>query len=443
LRQTMYEGYTQRGDNNDEFDNKEILAEMAALRVERAQLLGFETHAHYVLDVNMAKTPDQVYALLDQLWAPALETAKAEVLAMQALIDQEGGDFKLQPWDWWYYTEKLRKTQFDLDENELRPYFKLENVIAGAAMVAEKLFGITLEEQTGVPVYHPDVKVFEVKRADGSHVGLLLTDYFPRASKRGGAWMNSYRKERYLDGERVPPVIVNVGNFSKPTPGNPSLISLDEVTTLFHEFGHGLHGLLSNCAYDRLSGTSVARDFVELPSQIMENWAMEPAVLKLYAHHFETGEPMPDELIAKIKASAKFNQGFITVEYLAASYLDMDWHTLTDTEKRDPLAFEQANMDRIGLIPEILPRYRSSYFQHIFSGGYSSGYYSYTWAAVLDADAFAAFQETDLFDSGLAHAFEENILSKGGSADAMTLYQRFRGAEPSVEALLKRKGFVL
>jgi peptidyl-dipeptidase Dcp len=441
LRRELYQGYTRRGDHNDELDNKAILSEMASLRVERAQLLGFRTHAHYVLETNMAKTPEQVYALLDQLWQPALAQAKAEVAAMQALVEKEGGGFKIQPWDWWYYTEKLRQARFDLDENELRKYFKLENVFEGVVTVANKLYGITLAERFDIPTYHEDVKVFEVKDADGSHVGLLYTDYFPRASKRGGAWMNSYRKQRKLHGENVTPVIVNVGNFSKPTPGRPSLISLEETLTLFHEFGHALHGLLSNCSYERLSGTAVPRDFVELPSQIMENWATEPEVLKRYARHYETGAPMPDELVTRIDRSRKFNQGFITLEYLAAAYLDMDWHTREEIEPYDPLEFEAASMKRIGLIPEILPRYRSPYFQHIFSGGYSAGYYSYIWAQVLDADAFAAFQETGLFNRDLALAFRENILARGGSADPMELYLRFRGAEPTVDALLRRKGF--
>ncbi len=442
LREKMYRGYTLRSNHNDTLDNKAILSEMAALRVERANLLGFPTHAHYVLDNNMAKTPDKVYALLDQLWEPALKTAKAEVAAMQALADQNNDHIKLEPWDWWYYSEKVRQQRFNLDENELRPYFKLENVINGVQMVANKLFGISLEERFDIPTYHKDVKTFEVKRADGSHVGILFTDYFPRASKRGGAWMNSFRKQRRLNGAMVTPLIANTGNFSKPTPDTPSLISLEETLTLFHEFGHGLHGLLSDCTYDRLSGTSVPRDFVELPSQIMENWATEPEVLKLYARHYQTNEPMPDALIEKIQKSSQFNQGFETVEYLAASYLDMDWHTLEDTKQRDPLEFEAASMERISLINEILPRYRSTYFQHIFSGGYSSGYYSYVWAQVLDADAFAAFQESgDLFNTKIARSFLDNILSRGGTSDPMEMYKRFRGAEPKVDALLKRKGF--
>ncbi len=442
LRETMYRGYTQRGDHNDTLDNKAVLTEMAALRVERANLLGYPTHAHYVLDNSMAKTPDRVYALLDQLWTPALTMAKAELAAMQALADEDGDNIQIEPWDWWYYIEKVRQQRFNLDESELRPYFKLENVISGVTMVANKLFGITLKERFDIPTYHEEVKTFEVKRADGSHVGILFTDYFPRASKRGGAWMNSFRKQRRLDGKMVTPLIANTGNFSKPTPGSPSLISLEETLTLFHEFGHGLHGLLSDCTYDRLSGTSVPRDFVELPSQVMENWATEPEVLKRYARHYQTNEPMPDALIEKIQKSSKFNQGFETVEYLAASYLDMDWHTLKDTDPRDAITFEKASMQRIGLIPEILPRYRSTYFQHIFSGGYSSGYYSYVWAQVLDADTFAAFQESgDLFNPKIAQSFLDNILSRGGTAPGMEMYKRFRGAEPKVDALLKRKGF--
>jgi len=442
LRKKMYKGYTLRGDHNDTLDNKAILTEMAALRVERANLLGFPTHAHFVLDNSMAKTPNKVYALLDQLWKPALKMAQTEVAAMQTLANDSGDNITLQPWDWWYYIEKVRQQRFDLDENELRPFFKLENVVNGVEMVANKLYGISLEERSDIPTYHEDVQTFEVKRADGSHVGILFTDYFPRASKRGGAWMSSFRKQHRLNGHMVTPVIANTGNFSKPTSGNPSLISLEETLTLFHEFGHALHGLLSDCTYDRLSGTSVPRDFVELPSQVMENWATEPEVLKRYARHYQTHEPMPDELIAKIQQSSKFNQGFETVEYLAASYLDMDWHTLKDTTQQDAIAFETASMRRIGLIDEILPRYRSTYFQHIFSGGYSSGYYSYVWAQVLDADTFAAFQESgDLFNPKIAKSFLNNILSRGGTADPMEMYKRFRGAEPKVDALLKRKGF--
>ncbi|UCH85197.1 MAG: M3 family metallopeptidase [Candidatus Latescibacterota bacterium] len=440
LRDKIFKAYIHRGDNNNDLDNKEILSKIAALRVERASLLGYETHAHFVLEENMAKKPEKVYELLDKLWKPALAKAKVEVVEMQKMIDGEGGGFKLEAWDWWYYAEKVKKAKYDLDEEMLRPYFELENVRRGAFELATKLYGITFTEITDIPKYHEDVKVFEVKEADGKHIGLLYVDYFPRESKRGGAWMSAFRKQSKRDGEHVTPVIVNCGNFSKPTGDKPALLSWDEVNTLFHEFGHGLHGLLSNCTYESLSGTSVATDFVELPSQIMENWASEPEVLRMYALHYETGEPMPDELIEKIRKARHFNQGFATTEYLAASFLDMDWHTLTEAKQLDPVAFENKSLDNIGLIPEIVVRYRSPYFRHIFAGGYASGYYSYVWAEVLDADAFEAFKETSLFDRKTAQAFRDNILAAGGTDDAMTLYVKFRGAEPKIEPLLERRG---
>lgn len=440
LREKIYKGYINRGNNNDELDNKDILAKMAALRVKKANLLGYKTHAHYVLDNNMAKVPENVYGLLNKLWKPTLKKMKKEAKELQKMINKEGHDFKLASWDWWYYTEKLKKARYDLDDEILRPYFKLENVINGAFDVANKLYGITFEERTDIPIYHEDVKVFEVKEADGSHIGILYTDYFPRASKRGGAWMNSFRKQSRLGGKNIHPIITNNGNFSKPTGDKPALLTFEEVSTLFHEFGHALHGLLSDCTYDRLSGTSVPRDFVELPSQIMENWASEPEVLKTYAKHYETGEPIPDELIEKIKKVGHFNQGFITGEYLAASFLDMDWHTLTEAKEQGVFKFENKSLNKIGLIPEIISRYRSFYFQHIFSGGYSSGYYSYIWAEVLDKDAFQAFKETSLFDRETARSFRENIISRGGTEDPMVLYKRFRGAEPKIDGLLEARG---
>ena len=440
LREKIFKAYVNRGNNNNELDNKAILARIAAFRVEKAYLLGYKTHAHFVLEQNMAEKPENVYSFLNRLWKPALEMAKKEAKELQEMIRKEGKDFKLQSWDWWYYAEKLKKAKYELDEEMLRPYFKLENVIQGAFYVANKLYGIQFVERTDIPKYHEDVKVFEVKEADGSHIGVLYTDYFPRASKRGGAWMNSFRKQSKLGGKEVHPVITNNGNFSKPTGNKPALISSEEVKTLFHEFGHALHGLLSNCTYNRLSGTSVPRDFVELPSQIMENWALEPDVLKIYAKHYETGEVIPQALIDKLKKAGLFNQGFASVEYLAASFLDMDWHTLTEAKELDPGEFETKSLSKIGLIPEIIVRYRSPYFNHIFSGGYSSGYYSYIWAEVLDADAFEAFKETSLFDRKTAQAFRKNILERGGTEDPMTLYISFRGAEPKVESLLKRRG---
>ena len=440
LREEIFTAYISRGNNNDELDNKTILSRIAALRVEKANLLGYKTHADFVLENNMAKKPENVYDFLDQLWKPALKMAKAEAKELQEMIHKEGKDFALQPWDWWYYVEKLKKAKYDLDEEMLRPYFKMESVRNGAFFVAQKLYGIQFIENTDIPRYHEDVRVFEVKEADGSHIGILYTDYFPRASKRGGAWMNSFRKQSKQGGKEIHPVITNNGNFSKPTGDKPALLSSGEVSTLFHEFGHALHGLLSDCTYNRLSGTSVPRDFVELPSQIMENWAFEPEVLKMYSKHYKTNEVIPQELIDKLKKSSHFNQGFATVEYLAASFLDMDWHTLEESEELNPEKFETESMNKIGLIPEIVVRYKSPYFGHIFSGGYSSGYYSYIWAEVLDADAFEAFKETSLFDRKTALAFRKNILERGGTEDPMMLYKQFRGAEPKVDPLLKRRG---
>lgn len=442
LREKIYKAYINRGNHDDELDNKRTLAKMAALRVERAKLLGYETHAHFVLEESMAKQPKAVYKLLRELWKPALTRAKFEAAEMQKMIDREGGGFKLKSWDWWYYAEKVKKARYDLDEEMLRPYFKLQNVRSGAFEVATRLWGLRFEQRSGVPKYHKDVSVFEVKEADGTHLGVLYVDYFPRPSKRGGAWMGGFRQQSKAHGKDIRPVIYNVGNFSKPTADKPSLLSFDEVNTLFHELGHAMHGLLSDCTYETLSGTSVPRDFVELPSQIMENWASEPAVLKMYARHYKTGKPMPDELIEKIRKARHFNQGFATTEYLAASLLDMDWHTLTDRQPQaDVLKFEDKCLSEIGLMPEIISRYRSTYFQHIFAGGYSSGYYSYIWAAVLDADAFEAFKETgDVFDPKTAKAFRENILATGGTDEPMTLYERFRGKQPGIGPLLRRRG---
>ena len=440
LREKVFKAYINQGDNSDELDNKEILEKMAALRVKKANLLGYETHAHFVLEENMAKVPENVYDLLYKLWKPALVIAKKEAYELQSMIYEEGNNFKLEPWDWWYYAEKVKKAKYNLDEEMLRPYFKLENVIDGVFQLADKLWGIQFEEKKKIPTYNEDVRVFEVKEADGSHIGILFTDYFPRASKRGGAWMSEYRDQSNIGGKQIRPVICNVGNFSKPTGDKPSLLSVDEVETLFHEFGHALHGLLTDCSYPKLSGTNVSRDFVELPSQIMENWAFEPDVLKLYAKHYETGEMIPDELVEKMKKASKFNQGFATVEYLAASFLDMDYHTLTQAKEVNALKFEKESLEKISLIPEIIVRYRSTYFRHIFSGGYSSGYYSYIWSEVLDSDAFQAFKETSLFDQKTAASYRKNILAAGGTEDPMVLYKRFRGKEPSIEPILEKRG---
>jgi peptidyl-dipeptidase Dcp len=440
LREKIFKAYINRGNNDNELDNKKIVSRMAALRVQKARLLGYETHADFVLEESMAKEPGNVYKLLKQLWTPALKLAKKETRALQAMIDADGHNYELKPWDWWYYAEKVKKAQYDLDEEMLRPYFQLDNVRDGAFAVANKLWGLEFVARTDISGYHEDVKVFEVREADGSHIGILYTDYFPRASKGGGAWMDAFRKQSGSKGEDVTPVIYNVGNFSKPTGDKPALLSWDEVMTLFHEFGHALHGLLSECHYEKLSGTEVSRDFVEMPSTIMENWAGDPEVLKMYAKHYETGETIPKKLIDKVKKSGRFNMGFITVEYLSAAFLDMDWHTLTDSRELAPIEFENKAMKKIGLIPEIVVRYRSMYFAHIFAGGYSSGYYSYIWSEVLDADAFQAFKETGLFDQKTAQAFRSYILSRGGTEESMALYKRFRGREPDIKALLKRRG---
>ena len=437
LREKIFKAYINRSNNNNDFDNKKILSSIAALRVERANLLGYKTHADYILEKNMAKNSQIVYEFLTDLWKPALKRAKMEIDDMQKIIYNEGNNFKLEAWDWWYYAEKVKKEKYDLDEEMLRPYFKLENVLQGVFDVASKLYGIQFVERNDIPMYHPDVKVIEVKETTGNHIAILFTDYFPRDSKRSGAWMNSFRKQSNIGNNFITPIIGNVGNFSKPTSDKPSLLSLDEVETLFHEFGHALHGILSNSVYPSVSGTSVPRDFVELCSQIMENWALAPEVLKMYAKHYQTNEPMPDDMIKKIENSKLFNQGFETVEYLAASFLDMDWHTLINAKEKDAINFEKESLSKIGLIPEIESRYQSTNFQHIFSGGYSAGYYSYIWAAVLDADAFEAFEENGLFDQATALSFRKNILEKGGSEDPMELYKRFRGREPKVDALLK------
>ena len=440
LREKILKAYYMRGDNNNEYDNKDIVRKLVNLRVEKAQMLGYNTFAEYVLEETMAKNPKNVYDFLDGIWPKALQQAQKEVKELQQLIDSEGGKFKLEAWDWWYYAEKLRKEKFQLDEEELKPYFEMQSVREGLFTVANKLFGITLKPINNVPVYHPDVEVFEVTDADGSHLGLFYSDYFPRESKRGGAWMSNFREQCVKDGQNIRPHIYNVGNFTKPSGDTPSLLSLDEVETMFHEFGHALHGMLSQCSYLSLNGTNVSRDFVELPSQIMENWSIHPEVLKMYARHYKTGEPMPDALIEKIQRAATFNQGFITTELMSAAYLDMYWHDLSEQKEYDVNQFETDCLNRLGLIPEIVVRYRSTYFNHIFNNNYHAGYYSYLWAEVLDADAFQAFVENGLYDQKTATAFRQNILERGGTDDPMNLYLKFRGAEPDPKALLERRG---
>ncbi|MBN2612065.1 MAG: M3 family metallopeptidase [Bacteroidales bacterium] len=443
LRKKIYDAYCNRANNNNEYDNKEIIAEIANLRIEKANLLGFPSFAAYQLDDRMAKTPAAVYELLDNVWEKAIAVAKKERDEMQAIIDAEGGNFRLAAEDWWYYAEKLRKQKYNLDENEVRPYLELNNVVNGVFTVSKKLYGCDFKKITSeFPKPHPLAEVFEVTDADGSHLGILYMDYFTRPTKAQGAWCGSYRKQYRTGKEEIRPVVTIVTNFANPVGDNPVLLSLDEALTLFHEFGHGLHNLLSDVTYKSIAGTSVKRDFVELPSQIMENWATQKEVLQMYARHYKTGEIIPDELIEKLQNAEYFNQGFATVEYVAASYLDMNYHMLTQKEKLDIVRFENEYLQSIGLIHEIVPRYRSTYFKHIWSSGYSAGYYSYIWAEVLDKDAFGAFLDNGLFDKTTADAFRDYILSRGGSMDPMELYIKFRGREPAIEPLLKSRGML-
>ncbi|WP_299096020.1 M3 family metallopeptidase [uncultured Bacteroides sp.] len=435
LREQMYKAYINRGNNNDKNDNKKIITDIIKLRLEKAQLLGFDCYSNFVLDNTMAKNSTTVMEFLNNLWSYSLPKAKAEAVELQNIMDKEGKGEKLEAWDWWFYTEKLRKEKYNLEEDEIKPYFKLENVREGAFAVANKLYGITLTKLEGIPVYHPDVEVFEVKDADGSHLGVFYVDYFPRPGKSGGAWMSNYREQQGA----IRPLVCNVCSFTQPVGDMPSLLTIDEVETLFHEFGHALHGLLTKCNYKGISGTNVVRDFVELPSQINEHWATEPEVLKMYAKHYQTGETIPDSLIEKILNQKTFNQGFMTTELLAAAILDMNLHNLTDTQNLDVLAYEKEAMDKLGLIPEIAPRYRTTYFNHII-GGYAAGYYSYLWANVLDNDAFEAFKEHGIFDKKTADLFRNNVLEKGNSEDPMTLYKNFRGTEPQLEPMLKNRG---
>lgn len=443
LRKELLMAYTSLANHDDNLDNKAVINKIMKLRVQQAQLFGFTTPAGFILDNTMAKTPEAVYSFLETVWTPSLAQAKVEAAELQKLMDEEGKGEKLEPWDWWYYAEKLRKAKYDLDEEELKAYFKLENVRKGAFDLAGKLWGLQFKQLEDMPVYNPEVEVFEVSDSDGSLIGILYTDYFPRAGKRAGAWMNEIAPQYVRDGVNHRPVIINVGNFTRPTADKPSLLTMDEVSTLFHEFGHALHGLLSQCTYKSLSGTNVARDFVELPSQLMENWCYEPEVMKTYAFHYETGEVIPDALIEKIQKASTFNQGFVMTELLSASLLDMDYHSIADTADIDVNAFEKASMEKMGMIPEIIVRYRSTYFSHIFTTGYSAGYYSYTWAAVLDSDAFQAFKETgDIYNQEVATAYRKNILERGGTEDPMVLYQQFRGKMPNPDYLLIKRGFL-
>ncbi len=436
LRKKLYDAYLNRGNNHNQYDNNQVLADLVRLRADRAKLLGYKTHAALNLENRMAKTPENVLNLLDNLLGRALPVAGRERDEMQKIIDSEGGKFKLESHDWWYYAEKLRKSKYDLNENELKPYFSLENVRDGVFAVANKLYGITFTRIENIPLPHPDAQAFEVKEADGRHLGVLYMDFFPRESKRQGAWCGGYRDHRVLDGKEITPIVTIVGNFTPPAGDEPALLSLDDVNTLFHEFGHGLQGLFSTNTY---SSTTTARDIVELPSQIMEHWATNPEVLKMYARHYKTGEVMPEELIEKIKNSTLFNTGFDNVEIMAASLLDMAYYTLEAPVNVDVQKFEKETMKKIGLIPEIEPRYRSTYFLHMIDG-YDAGYYVYTWAAVLDNDAFEAFKEKGIFDKATATSFRKNILEKMGTMDAEQMYLNFRGREPKIDALLKNRG---
>lgn len=439
LREKLFNAYINRGNNDNEFDNKAIVKELIEKRLAKAKLMGYDNYASFVLEDRMAKTPEAVYALLDELWTPAIRIAKQELADIQNEIKREGNTFTAEGWDWRYYFEKAKKAKFDLDENEIRPYLKLENVRDGAYYVANKLYGITFTPITDIPLPHPDAEAFDCKDADGTHLGVLYMDYFPRDSKRSGAWCGSYRPQTYKDGKRVAPVVTIVCNFSQPAPGQPALLSADEAETLFHEFGHALHGLFRDVHYYGISG--VPRDFVELPSQIMEHWVFEPEVMQVYARHYQTGETIPAALIDKMERSGKYGQGFITTEYLGASQLDMDFHVLKEIPAGfDVLAFEDQKM-RPYLISQIPPRYRTTYFNHTMGGGYTAGYYSYIWAEVLDADAYQAFVETgDIFNREVASRFRKYVLTPGGIDDSMDMYVNFRGNKPGTGPLLKNRG---
>ncbi len=442
LRKQLLMDYTTRGNHDNANDNKAVINKTMKLRLEKAKMFGYDCPADYILADCMAKDHQTVDAFLKSVWEPSLAAAKREAAELQKLLERDIPGAKLHPWDWWFYAEKLRKAQYDLDEEEVKPYFELGNVRRGAFGLAHQLYGINFEPLTDMPVYNPEVEVFKVTEADGSLVGILYTDYFPRGGKRPGAWMNNILPQ-YVDAEGVDhrPVIINVGNFNKPTKDAPSLLSMDDVETLFHEFGHALHGLLSKAHYKSLAGTNTPRDFVELPSQFMENYCYEPEIMKTYAFHYQTGEVMPDELIEKINNAGKFNQGFVTTELLSASILDMDYHELTNIDTIDVNAFEAASMAKMHMIPEIIVRYRSTFYNHIFTTGYEAGYYSYTWAAVLDADAFAAFKETgDILNPEVAERFR-HLLEQGGTRDAAELYREFRGKDADPKHLLQRKGF--
>lgn len=441
LRHDIYRGYTSLA-SSGEYNNLPVINDILKARTAKAALLGYPSFAAYQTDNVMAKTPENALTLLRQIWTPAVNKVHEEVAEMQAIADSENAGIKIAPWDYYYYAEKVRKAKYDIDENEVRPYFAVDNVRNGIFNLAEQLYGVKFRELPDAPKYHPDVKVYEVVDLDGNHVAVFMTDYFTRASKRQGAWMDEM-KSSYVkdDGTAVRPIVYNVGNFAKPTADSPSLLSLDDVTTMFHEFGHGLHGMLSRAKYKSQSGTAVDRDFVELPSQITEHWALEPALLKQYAFHYQTGEVIPDELVAKLNAASAHNAGFDLTERIGASYLDLQYGLLQVTDSLDIPAFEEKIVEELGMPREVEYRYHSPYFKHIFgSDQYASGYYTYAWAEVLDTDGFELFMEKGVFDPETARSFKENILEKGGSEDPMELYIRFRGHQPSVDALLRHYG---
>lgn len=440
LREAAFKAWIARGETGGATDNRANVAEQLALTNELAKLLGYETYAAYALDDTMAKTPDAVRDLLMRTWRPAVAKAKAEAAKLQAKAAEEGQNLAIAPWDWRYYAEKVRRAEFALDEAEIKPYLPLDKMIEAAFFTASRLFGLAFTPRTDVPVYHPEVKAWEVTGRDGRHIGVFLGDYFARPSKRSGAWMSRYRGQHKLDGE-VRPIIVNVMNFAKPETGKPALLSIDDARTLFHEFGHALHGLLSDVAYPSISGTSVSRDFVELPSQLYEHWMLTPEILGRFARHAETGLPMPDDLIGRIQAARTFNQGFQTVEYCASALVDIAFHSLHDATRIDPVAFEAKTLAELGMPSEIVMRHRTPHFSHIFAGGYTAGYYSYLWSEVLDADAFQAFEETgDVFNAETAERLARYVYAAGNLRAPDAAYEAFRGRLPTVEGLLRKRG---
>ncbi len=441
LREQMYKAYYNRGDNNNEYDNKKLVNEMCKLRVQKAKLFGYDNYADYVLAVNMAQDSKTVDKFLIDIFNPAQQLAKKELAEMQAIADAEGANFKLEGWDWWYYAEKLRKAKYAFDENQIKPYLTVDNVRNGMFDAANKLYGVTFTKNETLTIYYPGVETYEVKEANGDFLGILYLDYYPRESKSGGAWCTSFRESGHdIEGNKIYPVISLVMNFTPASGNTPALLTWDETETMWHEFGHSLHAFFSDGLYSRTCG-NVPHDYVELPSQIMENWVAEPEVIRMYAKHYQTGEVMPDSLINKIENSALFNQGFMTTELIAASILDMKYHELTEPQDLDVDAFEKQQMDAIGLMSEILPRYRSTNFAHIFNGGYSAGYYAYTWAEVLDKDAFNYFKTSgDLFNPELAASFRKNCLQECGNDEGMVQYRKFRGQEPEYEPYLKARG---